>query len=316
MGELEDLAKLLSDPKRIGLDGDLVKQLRIADEDVTKSRLRAQREDDRAHKALHLLGAYVVDDTDAIGKGEVYWWAIPMLGDSDGKITWNALAGIPTGAAPEKVGSHEWMKFPLKQPPLLLTIPPSDDVVAGFVHLAFFDDDWEPAKLPPAIAAGLRALGELKMPIDTPENFVAPIRKAIFESLLAKRDDLMLERTLRVLREEGRGYGTGTIHSELTEFIRAYWIVRDIDKTETCGPWSLTKGQEQRVLPPSGLTNGGMLAIFARGGEVRVNPFGSLTTETPFLNVGITAQHEASLSAGFTVTAEANAEVIAFYTPR
>jgi len=315
MGALEDLATLLSDTKHIGLDEELIKKLKIADADITRSRLNAQLEDDARHRAVHLLGAYVEDDTDLIGKGEVYWWSIPMLGDSSGKIVWNPLCGLPSGAAPERVGSHEWMKFPLANPPLLLLIPPSDDVVAAFVHLAFFDDDWEPAKLPPAIAAGLRALGDVKFPAADTDSVVAPIRKAIHESLLAKRDDLMLERTLRFLREEGKGFGAGTIASAMTEFIRLYWIVREVGRTETCGPWSLAKGQEQRVLPPSGLKGGGMLAVFARGGTVNVNPFGTLSTETPFLNVAIETRHENTLAGGFTITAERDAEVIAYYTP-
>jgi len=315
MGALEDLAKLLSDPKRIGLDADLIKQLRLADEDVTRARLNAQLEDNARHRAVHLLGAYVEDDTDVLGKGEVYWWSIPMLGDATGKVEWNPLCGLPTGAPPERVGSGEWMKLPLGKAPLLLAIPPGDDNAAGFVHLAFFDDDWEPAKLAPAMSAGLKALAELKFPAADTDSVVNPIRKAIHDSLLAKRDDKMFERTLRFLREEGKGYGSGTIASAMTEFVRVYWIVRDVGRTEQCGPWSLAKGQEQRVLPPSGLEGGGMLAIFARGANVNVNPFGTLTTETPFINAAIESRHESSLAGGFTISAEGDAEVIAFYTP-
>lgn len=321
MGEVEDLAKLLSDTKRIGLDEELVKELRIADEDVTRSRLRARLDDGQAYRVLHLLGAYVEDDTDLVGGGEVYYWAIPMLGEASGKVTWNPLCGLPTGAPPEKVSSKHWMKLPLKSPPALLVIPPGEDTVAGFVHLGFFDDDWEPAKLGPAMTAGLRALSEQKLPAESPDAFVAPIRKAIFDSLKAKRDDLMLERTLRVLREEGRGYGAGAISSALTEFIRVYWYVRDTEKTEVCGPWTLAKGQEQRVLPPSGFAGGGFLSVFGRSAKltkdlsVTVGTLGSLSTDTPFINTGIEARHESALAAGLTITADTDAEVIAFYTP-
>lgn len=309
MADVDDLAKQLSDPKRIGLDAELIKALSIPDEQTARAHVGS------GHRAVHLLGAYVENDTDAFGKGEVYWWALPMLGDASGKISWNPLCGLPTGAPPETVGSHEWMNLSLAEPPLLLVIPPSSDVVAGYVHLAFFDDDWEPAKLPPAIAAGLRALAAVSFPAADPPAVIAPIRAAIQDALLSKRDDLMLERTLRFARDEGKGYGAGTISSATTEYMRAYWLVRDVGRTETCGPWSLAKGQQQRVLPAAGLHGGGTLAIFARGGTVDASPFGVLNTETPFVNVAIERRHEAALAGGLTITAETDADVVAFYTP-
>lgn len=315
MGALDDLARTLSDTKRIGLDDDLAKQLRLADESVTKTRLEAQLEEGQAFRTVHVLGAWVEDDTDVIGKGEVYWWAIPMLGNTTGKVLWTPLCGLPTGVPPEKVGDKQWMKgFDLANPPMVVAIPPNPDYAAAFVHFGFFDDDWAPAKLAPAMKAGLTALAELKG-ADSPEGFSGPIRKAIFDSLKAQQDDLMLERTVRLLREEGKGYGSGAIGSALTEFIRVYWIVKDTERTETLGPWSLAKGQERRVLPPSGLEGQGLLSIFARGGPVRVDPFGTLDSERPFLNVAIEPRHESALAAGFNVVAEGDAEVIAFYTP-
>jgi len=114
------------------------------------------------------------------------------LGDGSGKVEWNPLCGLPSGAPPERVGSGEWMKFPLAKPPLVLVIPPGDDTAAGFVHLAFFDDDWEPAKLAPAMTAGLKALADVKFPAADTDSVIAPIKKAIHESLLAKRDDRCL----------------------------------------------------------------------------------------------------------------------------
>lgn len=315
MGALDDLARTLSDPKRIGLDEDLGKQLRLADEAVTRTRLDAQLEEGKGFRTVHILGAWVEDDTDIIGKGEVYWWAIPMLGNASGKVVWSPLCGLPTGVPPERVGSKEWMKgFPLAKPPMIVAIPPSEDYAAAFVHLGFFEDDWAPAKLAPAMKAGLSKLAEIKAPADGPEPFSAPIRKAIFDSLKAQQDDLMLERTIKLLREEGRGYGAGAIGSALTEFIRVYWIVKELDRTETLGPWSLAKGQEQRVLPPSGFEGNGLLSLFARG-TVRAEPFGTLETERPFLNAAIDARHETSLAGGFNLVAESDAEVIAFYTP-
>lgn len=316
MGALDDLARTLSDPQRIGLDEDLAQQLRLADESVTKTRLEAQVDEGQSFRTVHLLGAWVEDDTDVIGKGEVYWWAIPMLGNASGKVVWTPVCGLPTGVPPESVGSKHWMKgFDLKKPPLILAIPPSSDYAAAFVHLGFFDDDWAPAKLPPAMRAGLVALAEIKGQADSPEAFFGPVRKAIFDSLKAQQDDLMLERTIKLLREEGKGYGAGEIGSALTEFVRVYWVVKDSERTETLGPWSLAKGQEQRVLSPSGFEGNGLLALFARGGPVRAEPFGTLDTERPFINAAIEPRHESSLSGGFTLVAEGDAEVIAFYTP-
>ena len=266
-------------------------------------------------RAVHLLGAYVEDDTDLLGKGEVYWWSIPLLADAGGAVRWNAACGPVNGASPQTVGSHEWMDISLASPPLLLVIPPNDDAAAGLVHLAFFDDDWEPAKLGPAIDAGQRALAATSFPATSAEVAIAPIRSAITASLLGKRDDLMFERTLRLSRDEGKGFGAGTIASAATEFLHAYWIVRDAERTELCGPWSLRKGREQRVVPSSGLRGGGTLAIFARGGTVDVGSFGVLNTERPFVNIAIETRHEAALASGLTITAEGDAEVVAYYTP-
>ncbi len=316
MGALEDLAKTLSDTKRIGLNEELVKKLRIVDEELTLTRLKAQIDDTRPHRAIHMIGAYVENDTDLIGKGEIYWWSVPMLGEASGKITWNPLIGLPNGAPPHRCGDHEWMtNVSLADPPLLALVPPGDDIAAAIVHVAFYDDDWEPAKLEPAMSAGLEALAGTKMPVADPDALIAPIKKAIFESLKAKRDDLMMERQLRFLREDGKGYGAGTIGSALTEFVRIYWIVRDVVKTEKIGPFNLQKGLEQRILPPSGLEGGGFLAIFARGGPVRADPFGTLDSEKPFLNVAIESRHEKSLAAGVTLVAEKEADVVAYYTP-
>ncbi len=69
------------------------------------------------------------------------------------------------------------------------------------------------------------------------------------------------------------------------------------------------------MLPASGLHGGGMLAIFARGGTVDVGSFGVLNTEKPFLNIAIESRHESALANGLPVTAETDAELIAFYTP-
>jgi hypothetical protein len=177
------------------------------------------------------------------------------------------------------------------------------------VHLAFYDDDWEPANLASAIDAGMRALAGSKFPAANAEAAIEPVRAAITASLLDKRDDRMLERTLRFARDEGK------IGSATTEFVRVYWVVRDVERTELCGPFSLRKGQEQRIVPPSGLHGGGTLAIFARGGTVDAGAFGVLDTARPFLNIAIETRNEGALANGLTITAEADAEVVAYYTP-
>src|SRR5215510_4505599 len=139
---IDDLAKRLSDPNRIGLTSEIAERLNLADESVVRARLKAELEDGHGPLGVYLLACYVVDDTDFWGDGEIYWWAIPALVTGDGKVTKNALYGLPTGAAPHKVGSLEWMtNISLATPPLLAVIPPGDQITSCSIRLAFYDDD-------------------------------------------------------------------------------------------------------------------------------------------------------------------------------
>lgn len=311
---LDDLARVLSDKKRLGLDDELADQLRVTDLDVTRARLEAEA-DGRAHVTIHLIGAWVEDCRDAVGKGEVYWWSIPMLGTQEGKIRWSPLVGLPTGSPPASVGSKKWLPgVPLDRPPLLAVASPDPDVAACIVRIGFYEDDWAPAELGPALRAGMTALAEQKLPVGDVDAFVKPIRGPLWEALKAKQDDFMLERDAKFLREEGQGFGAGSIVSMLTEYIRVYLLAMDSERTEQAGPYQLVKGQEQRILFPSELTGGGQLAVFARG-KVQVDPFGALDVDKPFVDTTIESRHEAALVKGFTVTAEEKAEVVAWYTP-
>ena len=311
---LDDLARVLSDKKRLGLDDELCDKLRITDAQVTRARLEAEA-NERAHVSIHLVGVWVEDCRDAIGKGEVYWWSIPMLGQGDGKIRWSPLVGLPTGVPPTSVGSKKWLPgISLKDPPLLAVAPPDDEVAACIVRIGFYEDDWAPAELGSALKVGMEALAEAKLPVADIDAFVKPIRTPLWEALKAKQDDFMLERDAKFLREEGQGFGAGSITSMLTEYVRVYLFAKDTERTEQCGPFELIKGQEQRILFPSSLEGGGQLAVFARG-KVQVDPFGALDVDKPFVDTTIESRHEAGLAKGFTVTAEEKAEVVAWYTP-
>ena len=311
----DDLAHELSRTDRPGLDDALTAKLKIVDADITRARLRSQASDGRAHVVVHLLGAWVEDCRD-IGKGEVYWWSIPMLGGTDGKIRWNALAGLPNGAQPVSVGNNSWLGgISLDKPPVLAVASPDEDVAAVMVRIGFYEDDWAPALLGPALKAGMTVLGEYKEPSKDVDGFVLPIRQAIYDSLKAKQDDFMLEKDIKLLREEGGGFGAGTISSHLTQYIRVYLFARDVERTEVAGPFKLAKGQERRVVFPSSLESGGRLAIFSRG-TVKADRFGVLDVNQPFVDHAIDEKEEGTLAKGLTITAEEDAEFVAYYTPK
>src|SRR5208283_5218292 len=104
---LESLAKRIANPSRLGMTPELAQQLRIPSEDVARGQLMAMAEGDRGPIGVYLLAMYVVDDTDVIGAGEIYWWSIPVLLDAKGNASWGAATGLPNGAEPHKCGSLE-----------------------------------------------------------------------------------------------------------------------------------------------------------------------------------------------------------------
>lgn len=314
---IDALAKVLADRGRIGLTPDLADRLKLRAEDALRGQLLSEEEEDRGHFGVYLLGAYVVDDTDVWGDGEIYWWSIPTLVERSGKAIWSTTSGLPSGAPPHKVGSLEWMtNFSLADPPLLALIPPFDELNAAVIRLAFYDDDGELADVPRAISAGLEMLaGFSREPQPGPDQIILPIREAIFKSLKAGEDDILIDQDLILRRGEASRYGAGLVGSLINSMVRIYYFVRDEQRTLQAGPFVLHKGQIERVRFSTPLAAGGKIAIFARGAEVNISSFGTLGTDTPFLNRALDANQAMTLSEGFNLNGSGPAKVIAFYTP-
>lgn len=314
---LDDIAATLADTQRIGLNEELVKKLGIVGVEATRGRLMAQMEGDASHLGVYLLSTYVVDDTDFWGDGEIYWWTIPVLVRTGGSVRREPLAGIPTGAPPHKVGSLEWMtNISLSNPPLLAVIPPEDDVEACVLRVAFYDDDGAAADLPKAITAGLEAYAEISSASLTgAEQIIRPVRDAIYKSLRAEQDDILVDQDVTLRRGEVVRFGRGMIGSVINAMARVYYFVKDEAKTEQFGPIALHKGQIETVKFKQKLAGGGRLALFARGADVSCQAFGDLTTDLPFQNRVIDTRQEASLEQGFSVAGTGAAKLIAFYTP-
>ena len=312
----DDVARRIADPKAIGLTEELAKKLKIRDPDVTRGQLMSEA-DERGHVGVYFLAAYVIDDTDLIGKGEIYWWSIAVLGDSDGSVTWNAKLGLPSGAAPTKCGDKEWLKsLSLADPPLLALIPPGDEYAACLIKFALYDDDGAVADVPKAMTAGLTALAGLPLeyPLGKPEAIFQPVRHAIFESLRAKQDDLLIEEDIRLLRNDVSHYGAGMISSHMSALARVYLLAKDEVRTQALAPVTLVKEQAHTFKFGKPIARGGRVAVFARG-EVDAGRLGTLTLDQPFLNhIVVDDASAAALSNGITVTAKGNAEVVAFYT--
>lgn len=315
MAPIDDLARVLSDTTRLGLDAELAAALKLGDEDVTRARLRAQITDGRGPVSIHLLGAWVKDCRDAIGKGEVYWWSIPMVKRDDGVVEWTPLCGIPSGAPPSSVGNERWLEsVSLKEPPLLGVVSHEPGVAAAVIRLAFYEDDWAPAVLAPALKAGMTALADSRGPAAHPDAFVKPVREPIWTALKAKQDDFMIEQDVTFGRKEGLGYGAGLVTALLNQYIRVYVFAKDVERTEMAGPFAMSKGEERRAVFPSSFEGGGRVVVFSRG-KARVDPLGSLDVDTPYLAHVVDERQAAALAKGLTITAEEKADVVAYYTP-
>ncbi len=314
---LDDLAKKLSDPSRVGLTPELVDKLGIRDADVTRGRLMAQMDDSGAYLGVYMLACYVVDDTDFWGDGEIYWWSIPAMVDRDGKVNPSVLHGLPTGMPPHKCGSLEWMtNLSLAEPPLLAVVPPDDAVHSCVIRLAIYDDDGKPADLAASITAGLEAFSAIaKGSHAGPDNIVAPVRDAIWKGLRAEQDDILIDQDLVLRRGESVNFHRGMIGSIINAMARVYYFVQDEEKTERFGPLNLHKGQVETVKFKTPLQGGGRLALFSRGATVTCSAFGELDTDTPFVNKIIDSHHESALADGFNVVGTGPAKFVAFYTP-
>ncbi|MFO0757585.1 MAG: hypothetical protein U0359_13905 [Byssovorax sp.] len=314
---LDTLAKLLADRSRIGMSPEIADRLKLRSEDALRGQLLSEEEDDRGHFGVYLLGSYVVDDTDLWGDGEIYWWAIPTLVDRAGRAIWSTTTGLPTGAPPHKVGSLEWMtNFSLAEPPLLALIPPFDEIASAVIRLAFYDDDGDLADVPKAIGEGLTMLsGFSREPQPGPDQIILPIREAIFKSLKAGEDDILIDQDLVLRRGEASRFGAGLVGSLINSMVRLYYFVRDEQRTLQAGPFVLHKGQVELVRFSEPLAPGGKLAIFARGADVNITSFGTLSTDSPFINRALDANQARALGEGFNLNGTGPAKVIAFYTP-
>jgi hypothetical protein len=314
---IEHLAQRLADKGRIGLTPELADKLRVRDEDTVRAQLLSEQEEGRGHLGVYIVAVYVVDDTDFWDDGEIYWWAVPTLVDRAGKATWGVLSSLPSGAAPHKVGSKEWMtNISLQDSPLIAVIPPSDDVASVVIRLAIYDDDNEIADLPRAMTAGLEVLaGFSPGPLGGPDQIILPVRDAIYRSLKGNRDDVLIDQDLGLKRGAGARFGAGLIGSMMNKMARVYYFVRDEDRTEQAGPFELHKGQTEAVRFKATLEPGGRVAILARGADVNVASLGTLNTDTPFINHTLDVATARNWSAGLNVSGTGPAKLVAYYTP-
>jgi hypothetical protein len=313
----EDLAKRLADPQRIGLRPKIAETLKLKSEDAIRGQLMAMSDDTTAPLGIYLLAIYVVDDTDLWSDGEIYWWCVPALLKKDGTTSWSSLSGLPTGAPPHRVGSLEWMSnLSLKDPPLLAVVPPDEDLSACVLRLGIYDDDGQTADVPMAMTAGLEALATCKEGLKRADQILVPVRDAIFKSLKAHEDDILMDEDVTIRRGEGARFNVGLVSSLVNSKVRVYYFVKDEQRTETAGPFLLHKGQTETVKFQSKLARGGRVSVFARGGGVSCGVFGDLTTDVPFAGRVLDERTAEQLTqSGFNISGESAAKAIAFYTP-
>ncbi len=314
---LEDIAARIADPNHIGLNEDLKKKLGLVSPEATRGRLMAQMEGDRSHLGVYLVGVYVVDDTDFWGDGEIYWWSIPTIVREGGKVARNPLNGLPSGEAPHKVGSLEWMtNISLSKPPLWAVIPPDPAVESCVIRIGFYDDDGAKADVPKAMEAGLEALAAVSDG-DLPgsDQIITPVREAIWKSLRAEQDDILVDQEVTLRRGEIVHFSRGMIGSIVNAMARVYYFVKDEERTEQFGPIALHKGQVETIKFKEPMRAGGRLSLFSRGADVICTAFGDLNTDLPFQNRVIDARHETALERGFEVRGTGPAKLVAYYTP-
>jgi hypothetical protein len=314
---LQGLANRLVAKDQLGLSEALAERLGLVSPDVVRGRLMALQDVDRAFMGVYLLAAYVIDDTDFWGDGEIYWWSIPVMCGEDGSVVRNALYGIPQGMPPHKVGSLEWMtNLSLKDPPLLALIPPEERIKACTIRLAFYDDDGKPADMASAMASGIEAYAGISgEPLPNADQIISPVRDAIFSGLKAQEDDILIDQDMTIRRGNVVQFGSGMIGSVMNSMIRVYYFVRNESATEQFGPITLHKGQTETVKFDQPMRGGGRIALFARGADVQCSAFGELNLDMPFMNKVVDTNHEASLAAGFSITGTGPSKFVAFYTP-
>jgi hypothetical protein len=314
---LDELAKRLANTERLGMSAAAAEKLKLKPEEVVRGQLMAMTDGDHGPLGVYLLAIYVVDDTDLFDDGEIYWWSIPVLVDKEGKVSWSPVSGLPSGGAPHKCGSLEWMtNLSLKDPPLLAVIPADDETAACVVRLGVYDDDGKPADLGAALGEGYGALaGCVREGLAGSGQIITPVRDAIYRSLKAEDDDVLLDEDVTIRRGESARYNLGFVGSAINAYARAYYVVKDELRTETAGPVVLRKGEVARLAFGSELRSGGRVSVFARGGDVECPAFGELTTDRPFAGKVLDDALAKSLSGGFDMTGRGAAKAVAFYTP-
>ena len=257
-----------------------------------------------------------MDDTDFWSDGEIYRWTIPVLVDKQGRARWNAVNGLPEGEPPHDVGSHEWMtNIHLNDLPLLAVIPPDPDIDTCVIRVAFYDDDGALADVPKAMGKGYETLAAMQHVVPGPDQIIAPVRDAIFTSLRAEQDDILIDQDLILRRGERMNFNYGMVGSVINSMIRVYYFIRDEQRTEQMGPEMLRKGQMEIVRFKSKIEPGGRVALFARGADVTAPAFGELNTDTPFINKVLDDRSVATIRDGFEIRSSGPAKFVAFYTP-
>jgi hypothetical protein len=314
---IDELTKVLADPARFGMTPGVAEKLKLKSEEVVRGQLVAMTEGPHGPLGVYLLAIYVVDDTDLFGDGSIYWWSIPTLVDRQGKASWNPVNGLPTGATPHRCGSLEWMtNVSLKEPPLLAVIPADEEITSCVIRLGIYDDDKKPADVGAALASGLEALSVCQREgLAGPGQIVVPVRDAIYKSLHAEDDDVLIDEDVTLRRGESARFNAGFVGSAINAKARAYYVTLDAEHSEAAGPVMVRKGEVARITFASDLASGGRVAIFARGGDVDCPVFGQLTTDRPFAGKVLDDALVKQLAAGFDVTGRGPAKVVAFYTP-
>ncbi len=315
--DLGQLAKKLADTTRLGMNAEVAEKLKMKSEDVVRGQLMAMTDGPRGPLGVYLLAIYVVDDTDLLDAGEIYWWSVTALVDKSNNSSWSPVSGLPAGGPPHKCSSLEWMtNISLKDPPLLAVIPPDEDTAACVVRLAIYDDDGKPADLAAAMAQGLVALSNCKREgLPGATQIITPVRDAIYKSLKAHDDDVLIDEDVTIRRGESGRFGVGFVSSAINSKVRAYYVVKDELHTDTAGPVVLRKGETSRLVFAAEVKRGGRISIFARGGDVECPLFGELNTDRPFAGKVVDDALMQAVTRGIEITGKGAAKAIAFYTP-
>lgn len=313
---LDEVAQQLADTARIGLTPELAQKLKVRSVDATKGQLMAASDGDSGPVTISLLAIYVIDDTDFWDRGEIYWWSIPVLKHANNTFSWSYLSGLPNGREPVKVGDKEWMSsLDLKTHPLLAVVPSDESISACVIRFGLYDDDKTPANLPAAMTEGHQFLAScMQENIPSLDHVVAPTRDAIYRSLKANEDDVMVDEDIVIQRSGQLNFQCGLIGTVFTSFARVYYISKDAQRTEQFGPIDMEKNDAKLIKFSQPMQAGGRLSILSQGDLS--TPFGELDVNNSAVSKMLDTGLAASLANGVNVsTSKKSAKVVAFYTP-